>query len=210
MGGRTVLLVAHRLSTVRSAERIAVLEGGRVAEEGRHEELLAARGAYWALVRQQMGPVGATMDRTSGPQPGEPQVLQHAPGVSVSLPGREVPLTLIVDASGVAPPSPQPDVRDSSGPSQEEEEVPHKEEEEKWARVGTWCRALRRNRPESGWAVGGVLGAAMLGAVRSVRSMLQPARVHPAAVRLLAFSSLRSHSRKTSTPLEWFWVASFP
>ncbi|KAJ1487371.1 P-loop containing nucleoside triphosphate hydrolase protein [Baffinella frigidus] len=152
MGGRTVLLVAHRLSTVRSAERIAVLEGGGVAEEGRHEELLAARGAYWALV------------------------LQHAPGVSVSLPGREVPLTLIVDASGVAPPSPQPDVRDSSGPSQEEEEVPHKEEEEKWARVGTWCRALRRNRPESGWAVGGVLGAAMLGAVRSVRSMLQPAR----------------------------------
>ena len=56
MGGRTVLLVAHRLSTVRGAERIAVLEGGRVAEEGSHAALLAARGAYWALVRQQMGP----------------------------------------------------------------------------------------------------------------------------------------------------------
>jgi len=59
MGGRTVLLVAHRLSTVRTAESIAVLEGGRVAEQGSHELLLAARGAYWALVRQQMGPAGS-------------------------------------------------------------------------------------------------------------------------------------------------------
>jgi ABC-type multidrug transport system fused ATPase/permease subunit len=64
MGGRTVLLVAHRLSTVRGAERIAVLEGGRVAEEGSHEELLAARGAYWALVRQQLGP--AVFDQEPG------------------------------------------------------------------------------------------------------------------------------------------------
>ena len=37
------------------AESIAVLDGGRLVEEGQHEELLAARGAYWALVRQQMG-----------------------------------------------------------------------------------------------------------------------------------------------------------
>jgi ATP-binding cassette, subfamily C, bacterial CydC len=48
--GRTVLLVAHRLSTIRSADRIVVLERGRVAEEGTHAELLARGRVYPGLV----------------------------------------------------------------------------------------------------------------------------------------------------------------
>lgn len=47
--GRTAIVIAHRLSTVRHADRIAVIEHGRVAELGRHEELLARHGAYAAL-----------------------------------------------------------------------------------------------------------------------------------------------------------------
>jgi len=47
--GRTTLLIAHRLSTVMHADKIVVLEGGRVAEEGPHGALLAARGVYWRL-----------------------------------------------------------------------------------------------------------------------------------------------------------------
>ncbi len=49
--GRTTLVIAHRLSTVRDADQIAVLDGGRIVELGSHEELLLRRGAYAALVR---------------------------------------------------------------------------------------------------------------------------------------------------------------
>ncbi|EPX57750.1 Lipid A export ATP-binding/permease protein MsbA [Cystobacter fuscus DSM 2262] len=53
--GRTALVIAHRLSTVVSADRICVVEAGRVVEQGRHEELLARGGAYAALWALQAG-----------------------------------------------------------------------------------------------------------------------------------------------------------
>jgi len=54
MHGRTTLVVAHRLSTVRDADRIVVLHGGAVAEVGRHAELMAAGGLYKRLVEHQV------------------------------------------------------------------------------------------------------------------------------------------------------------
>jgi len=53
LSGRTSIVIAHRLSTVREADQILVLEAGRVAEHGRHEELLAAGGLYAELYRTQ-------------------------------------------------------------------------------------------------------------------------------------------------------------
>ncbi|MCB0322982.1 MAG: ATP-binding cassette domain-containing protein, partial [Bdellovibrionales bacterium] len=63
---RTMIVIAHRLSTVRHADRIFVLEHGRIIEEGSHDSLIARNGAYASLWRVQTGE-RAVLRQTSSP-----------------------------------------------------------------------------------------------------------------------------------------------
>nr|WP_233455030.1 ABC transporter ATP-binding protein [Paenibacillus elgii] len=75
MGGRTVLVIAHRLSTVRQADRIIVLDQGRIAESGTHDELLRHNGVYSKLYVQQFATAEdedtAGLDRSQAARRGE-------------------------------------------------------------------------------------------------------------------------------------------
>ena len=53
MHGRTTIVIAHRLATVLKADRILVMEGGRIVEEGTHQSLVAKGGTYARLARLQ-------------------------------------------------------------------------------------------------------------------------------------------------------------
>jgi ATP-binding cassette subfamily B protein len=71
--GRTILMIAHRLSTVRWADRIIVMEGGRIVEEGDHESLLVDDGVYARYIQLQAGTPDA-----------EPSAVGPAPPKAVS------------------------------------------------------------------------------------------------------------------------------
>ena len=62
LAGRTTFVIAHRLSTIRRADLILLMEDGRVIERGTHEELMAARGAYYDMVLRQMESAGENID----------------------------------------------------------------------------------------------------------------------------------------------------
>ena len=52
--GKTVVVVAHRLSTVKDADQIVVMKQGRIVEEGTHSELINKQGHYYTLVKNQL------------------------------------------------------------------------------------------------------------------------------------------------------------
>ena len=99
--GRTVVLIAHRLSTVRLAHRIAVFHEGRIVEEGTHDELLGRDGVYRRLHALQFAPTATGTARTSpfrragrlsDPRRARPDGPRRAsPAAARSLPGLDPP-----------------------------------------------------------------------------------------------------------------------
>ena len=63
--GRTSLVIAHRLSTIVNADRILVVDGGRIVEQGTHADLLAAGGLYADLYRTQVDQLAEAPDETT-------------------------------------------------------------------------------------------------------------------------------------------------
>ncbi len=85
----TRIVIAHRLSTVRDADRIYVLDKGQVVEEGRHEELLAAGGLYADLAKSgEQAPTPASVERSEG-KVGAADLERFAPFAALSLEERE-------------------------------------------------------------------------------------------------------------------------
>lgn len=83
--GRTLVVIAHRLSTVATADKIVVLEGGRVAEFGTHAELMRREGRYFRLWRHQLGAISPIGEVARMP------VLLESLGSSASGPGAAQP-----------------------------------------------------------------------------------------------------------------------
>ena len=52
--GKTMVFIAHRLSTVKDADQIIVVDKGKIAEQGNHEQLVSVQGIYWRLVKNQL------------------------------------------------------------------------------------------------------------------------------------------------------------
>ncbi len=65
--GRTTIAIAHRLSTLKKADRLVVMDRGRVVEEGPHDQLMAQQGAYWRLYEAQARPDASDEPRNSRP-----------------------------------------------------------------------------------------------------------------------------------------------
>jgi ABC-type multidrug transport system fused ATPase/permease subunit len=82
MKGRTTLIIAHRFSTIMHADRILVLEQGRVVEEGNHQELLARKGLYARLFQMQAFAARREANEEEAEVEGKLELLPPAPALA--------------------------------------------------------------------------------------------------------------------------------
>ncbi|XP_061088168.1 ATP-binding cassette, sub-family B (MDR/TAP), member 4 [Conger conger] len=144
--GRTTIVVAHRLSTIRNADVIAGFENGRIVELGTHRELMARNGVYHTLVTMQTFKTAASMDEEEE----EVIVDQKSPSVmsESSLFRRK--------STKTSPEDTKADQKKDKSDESEEEKVP----------PVSFLKVLRLNRPEWPYIVVGVLCATINGGMQ--------------------------------------------
>lgn len=93
--GRTVLIIAHRLSTVRACDRIVTIEAGEVVEDGNHDQLMTTDGRYARLWKNQMEGIGISLDHmTPKPHPPAPAAgAPHLKAIDGQAPASQMPKT---------------------------------------------------------------------------------------------------------------------
>ncbi|XP_078466381.1 ATP-dependent translocase ABCB1-like isoform X1 [Lampetra planeri] len=169
--GRTTLVIAHRLSTVQSADTIAVLEGGAVAEMGSHEELLQRRGIYFNLTQAQSSGKDA-VGVAEPPREDRDAGVEEGPGDRLAL--AYIPVPVARTDKGASPDDGEGieeltvAARDGNG----EEEQKEDEDEKKAARGISFLQMLRLNAPEWPYILLGIMVAAVNGAIQPVFAII--------------------------------------
>ncbi|KAG5450435.1 ATP-dependent translocase ABCB1 [Clonorchis sinensis] len=161
--GRTVFIVAHRLSTVRKADLVVVIENGRISESGTHELLSSTNGLYSAMLKAQ-GQLSNEYDTSPHVQGDKTEENSCSPlesdDVKAISPLTDVVMTSYIPdkqtgklrplALKAAPPGSSRRTHSSSA----------------------WMRVLRLNRPETGFIIFGALSAALTGALQPIFAVL--------------------------------------
>eukprot|EP01083_Nonionella_stella_P067673 179147_1 len=158
MVGRTTIIVAHRLSTIRQADKIILIQEGEVTEHGTHDGLMERGGAYWSLVQSQAKSDDVKTQESEIIPQGEPDDSRRVEIVNA----RTDTVELVIDDTDATG-----DGRRSSAKLKEKEETKGDEEEDKvpdWEVPNVSVRRLARlSTPYWRWLALGIVGGTLLG-----------------------------------------------
>nr|QST14979.1 ABCB1-1 protein [Diaphanosoma celebensis] len=152
--GRTTIIVAHRLTTIRNADRIIVLKDGRVQEEGTHSKLMAKEGAYYQLVVSQGGAEQEDQPKEKESRPSQDKTEEWMPEED------EFSLPEALNQSNPSPFGRTSSVRRSSHKSAQESSDSGSEDEPENVSI---FKILRLNKPEWPYIAVGVVGSVLVG-----------------------------------------------